>query len=200
LTTAGVTFFTTGAKERRTWFGPCGGTLGAVSANAAPHMSVKAKTSANLINLNLQSLPRAVDIGAPAHTAKHCGAAGETRPDHLTGGRELHRATFQTGKELPTSDQRAFSVLLALSTGFAGLIRDVAPSLVSLIGPRTVGWLFLAPRRAPRGDGEYAIAARAGASIAVSGANQNHIGACESAANAATGLVGLQRGREAENS
>ena len=30
------------------------------------------------------------------------------------------------------SDQSASSVLLALSTGFASLIRDVAPSLVSI--------------------------------------------------------------------
>jgi hypothetical protein len=81
--------------------------------------------------------------------------------------------------------------------------RRCAEPRVQPIGQYTVGWLFLAPRprrrgrkRDPRGDRDYAIAARAGAPIAASGANQNHIGACESAANAATGLVGLQRGKQ----
>jgi S1-C subfamily serine protease len=69
------------------------------------------------------------------------------------------------------SDQPASSVLLALSTGLAGLIRDVAPSLVSIqsAGARSTGFswrpgLIVAAENALADDGENTILAHDGAS------------------------------------
>ena len=69
------------------------------------------------------------------------------------------------------SDQPASSLLLALSTGLAGLIRDVAPSLVSFqsAGARSTGFswrpgLIVAAENALADDGENTILAHDGAS------------------------------------
>ena len=69
------------------------------------------------------------------------------------------------------SDQPASSVLLALSTGLAGLIRDVAASLVSIqsSGARSTGFswrpgLIVAAENALADDGENTILAHDGAS------------------------------------
>src|SRR5580704_17757219 len=69
------------------------------------------------------------------------------------------------------SDQPASSVLLALSTGFAGLIRDVAPSLVSIQSARArstgFSWrpgLIVAAENALADDGESSIVAHDDAS------------------------------------
>jgi S1-C subfamily serine protease len=69
------------------------------------------------------------------------------------------------------SDQSASSVLLALSTGLAGLIRDVAPSLVSIQSAhaRSTGFswrpgLIVAAENALADDGENSIVAHDGAS------------------------------------
>jgi S1-C subfamily serine protease len=68
------------------------------------------------------------------------------------------------------SDQSASSLLLALSTGLAGLIRDVAPSLVSIQSARaqTTGFswrpgLIVAAENALSDDGELSIVAHDGA-------------------------------------
>ena len=69
------------------------------------------------------------------------------------------------------SDQSASSVLLALSTGFASLIRDVAPSLVSIQSGRArstgFSWrpgLIVAAEDALPDEGELSIVAHDGAS------------------------------------
>jgi S1-C subfamily serine protease len=69
------------------------------------------------------------------------------------------------------SDQPASSVLLALSTGFASLIRDVAPSLVSIQSARAsltgFSWrpgLIVAAENALPDDGEASVVAHDGAS------------------------------------
>ena len=69
------------------------------------------------------------------------------------------------------SDQPASSLLLTLSTGLAGLIRDVAPSLVSIqsSGARSTGFswrpgLIVAAENALADDGENTILAHDGAS------------------------------------
>jgi S1-C subfamily serine protease len=69
------------------------------------------------------------------------------------------------------SDQSASSLLLALSTGLAGLIRDVAPSLVSIQSARArstgFSWrpgLIVAAENALADDGEHSIIAHDGAS------------------------------------
>jgi S1-C subfamily serine protease len=69
------------------------------------------------------------------------------------------------------SDQPASSVLLALSTGFASLIRNVAPSLVSIQSARArstgFSWrpgLIVAAENALADDGEHSISAHDGAS------------------------------------
>jgi S1-C subfamily serine protease len=69
------------------------------------------------------------------------------------------------------SDQPASSVLLALSTGFASLIGDVAPSLVSIQSARAgstgFSWrpgLIVAAENALPDDGELSIVAHDGAS------------------------------------
>ncbi len=65
------------------------------------------------------------------------------------------------------SDSSASSVLLALSTGFAGLIRDVAPSVVSIQSGRArltgFSWrpgLIVAAENALPEDGEVSIVAQ----------------------------------------
>jgi S1-C subfamily serine protease len=69
------------------------------------------------------------------------------------------------------SDQPASSVLLALSTGFASLIGDVAPSLISIQSARAgstgFSWrpgLIVAAENALPDDGELSIVAHDGAS------------------------------------
>jgi S1-C subfamily serine protease len=69
------------------------------------------------------------------------------------------------------SDQPASSALLALSTGFASLIRDVAPSLVSIQSGRArstgFSWrpgLIVAAENALADEGEHSIVAHDGAS------------------------------------
>jgi S1-C subfamily serine protease len=69
------------------------------------------------------------------------------------------------------SDQPASSALLALSTGFASLIRDVAPSLVSIQSGRArstgFSWrpgLIVAAENALADEGEHSILAHDGAS------------------------------------
>ena len=71
------------------------------------------------------------------------------------------------------SDQSAFSLLLALSTGLAALVRDVAPSLVSIQSSRArstgFSWrpgLIVAAENALAEDGEHSIVAHDGASSA----------------------------------
>jgi S1-C subfamily serine protease len=71
------------------------------------------------------------------------------------------------------SDQPASSVLLALSTGLAGLVRAVAPSLVSIhsVRARSTGFswrpgLIVAAENALPDDGENSIVAHDGASSA----------------------------------
>jgi S1-C subfamily serine protease len=70
------------------------------------------------------------------------------------------------------SDSSASSVLLALSTGFAGLIRDVAPSVVSIQSGRArltgFSWrpgLIVAAENALPEDGEVSIVAHDSASV-----------------------------------
>jgi S1-C subfamily serine protease len=70
------------------------------------------------------------------------------------------------------SDQTASSVLLALSTGFANLVRDVAPSLVSIQSTRSrltgFSWrpgLIVAAENALPEDGEPSVTAHDGVSI-----------------------------------
>ena len=69
------------------------------------------------------------------------------------------------------SDQPASSALLALSTAFASLIRDVAPSLVSIQSGRArstgFSWrpgLIVAAENALADDGEHSILVHDGAS------------------------------------
>jgi len=70
------------------------------------------------------------------------------------------------------SDQPASSVLLALSTGFASLIRDIAPSLVSIqsVHARSTGFswrpgLIVGAENALPEDGKHSIVAHDGASV-----------------------------------
>jgi S1-C subfamily serine protease len=69
-------------------------------------------------------------------------------------------------------DQPASSVLLALSTGFASLIRDIAPSLVSIqsVHARSTGFswrpgLIVGAENALPEDGKHSIVTHDGASI-----------------------------------
>jgi hypothetical protein len=70
LTTAGRTFFTTGAKERRTSPGLCGDDLWTVSAKAGESKKARVTASAKRIKTGLRQEQRPAHIGGAKRCAK----------------------------------------------------------------------------------------------------------------------------------